>query len=412
MMRILIAEDNKQKVEKLIPFLTESNLAHRDNISICQSAHDVRAELQQNSYDLLILDLMLPLRPESEPQVANAIDLLQEIVETGEYSRPRQIVGLTAFDDAALEAQETFTNHLWTIIKFDHASDAWQGPIENCIRYLSDTREQEREVSYGTDVCVITALRNPEMDAIHRLDWNWKAERPVDNCTFVREGEFQCGSESYSVVSSVARRMGMVDAALLSQKLIREFRPRFIVITGICAGIRDKTDFGDVLYGQQVWDWQNGKIKNEDEKTIFEIAPDQLTANTSVSSYIQNLSNNKSALSSIKDGWPSAPTNELRLLSGPIVSGSCVIASEDMVEQIKLQHRSTIGIDMEAYGVFAAANFASFPQPIAISLKAVCDFADDKKDDTLQPYAAYTSANVMRVLFEEHMNDITSFARG
>jgi nucleoside phosphorylase len=58
---------------------------------------------------------------------------------------------------------------------------------------------------------------------------------------------------------------------------------------------------------------------------------------------------------------------------------------------------------MEAYAVFAASDEAPLPQPKAFVLKGVCDFADDEKNDSLQSYAAYTSASALRALVETYL---------
>ena len=55
------------------------------------------------------------------------------------------------------------------------------------------------------------------------------------------------------------------------------------------------------------------------------------------------------------------------------------------------QNRSVVGLDMETYGVYAAAQAASIPIR-AISLKAVCDKGDKEKNDKYQAYAARVSA--------------------
>ena len=59
---------------------------------------------------------------------------------------------------------------------------------------------------------------------------------------------------------------------------------------------------------------------------------------------------------------------------------------------LKSQHRKLTGIDMETYGVYSAADEAPLPQPSVFALKSVCDFADERKNDDFQAYAAYTSA--------------------
>jgi nucleoside phosphorylase len=63
-------------------------------------------------------------------------------------------------------------------------------------------------------------------------------------------------------------------------------------------------------------------------------------------------------------------------------------------------NRDLLGIDMETYAVYHAAFQSRRPKPTAVSLKAVCDFADPDKNDGFQPYAAFVSAQVIRNFVE------------
>lgn len=74
-----------------------------------------------------------------------------------------------------------------------------------------------------------------------------------------------------------------------------------------------------------------------------------------------------------------------------------------IVDEILTQHRKTIGVEMESYSIFVAAAEAPHPQPRAFSMKAVCDFADEFKNDNHQAYAAYASAGALRLLVERHL---------
>jgi nucleoside phosphorylase len=85
---------------------------------------------------------------------------------------------------------------------------------------------------------------------------------------------------------------------------------------------------------------------------------------------------------------------------GKVTKASAVLADGDVIQEIKSQQRDLIGVEMEIYGMYAAAHSASSPQPRAFALKSVCDFADPDKKDKAQRYAAYASANVLRLLME------------
>jgi nucleoside phosphorylase len=81
--------------------------------------------------------------------------------------------------------------------------------------------------------------------------------------------------------------------------------------------------------------------------------------------------------------------------------GSTVVASRELLEkQVYSQYQHTAGLDMESYVVVYAANHASDPKPIPIIVKSVCDFADSKKSDDYQRFAAYSSCEFAKHLYE------------
>ncbi|TFE36881.1 hypothetical protein E2553_45445 [Paraburkholderia dipogonis] len=101
---------------------------------------------------------------------------------------------------------------------------------------------------------------------------------------------------------------------------------------------------------------------------------------------------------------------DLNLRVGPVASGSAVLANEAIVKEILKHERTLLGIEMEIYGVYAAAAYASFPRPTAFAMKAVCDFGTKVKDDKYQTYAAYTSAQLVREFLERYLCEMRHLA--
>jgi len=85
-----------------------------------------------------------------------------------------------------------------------------------------------------------------------------------------------------------------------------------------------------------------------------------------------------------------------------MASGASVVAAREFAASIAGQHKDLLAIEMEGYAVMAAAECATAPAPIAIVIKSVCDFADAKKTDDWQAYAAYTSAAFADRLFRHN----------
>ncbi len=94
--------------------------------------------------------------------------------------------------------------------------------------------------------------------------------------------------------------------------------------------------------------------------------------------------------------------NPCHVYIGPMACGSTVVANRELLEkQIYTQYQHTAGLDMESYAVVYAANHANDPRPTPIIVKSVCDFADSKKSDDYQRFAAYSSCEFAQFLYEK-----------
>ena len=106
-------------------------------------------------------------------------------------------------------------------------------------------------------------------------------------------------------------------------------------------------------------------------------------------------------LYNIRKGWDDDIPTDLKLVLGPLACGAAVVGNSEIVDDMIKQHsRKTVGLDMESYGMFYATNYGLDSGTIPICLKSISDFADEKKGDGYQKYAAYTSAGFARYLIE------------
>jgi nucleoside phosphorylase/CheY-like chemotaxis protein len=411
-MKILFVDDDNRKIKTIAPILKDRCGIDQDCIHVSYDAMQARQALGETKFDLMILDLLLPLRAVDDPDVRHSTDLLREIVLESDLRKPSMILGITRDMNARIAAEPLFQDHLWTVIEVNETSDEWTQRIVNCVRYLKAGEERSPEAKeYKIDVAILTALPSPELEAVHCLPWEWDVERPLDRTTMVRKGNFKSGGKTFSVVCAAAPRMGMTATAILATKIIAIERPRFVLMTGICAGVEGRVSLGDIVFADPCWDYQSGKhVRDSDGGARFAIAPHQLSVSEAIRTRADQLRRDKSVWRSIEDGWQLPKPSQLNMHIGPLASGSAVIADETQVEQIMTQQRQLLGIEMEAYGLFAAAQSADTPKPTAFAMKSVCDFANSRKDDSAQPYAAYTSAQAARVFLERYMHEIAEFA--
>lgn len=406
-MKVLIVDDSVEKTSAILALLTQQCNIERDDIVTTQTAVDAKRELRNVDFDLLILDILIPVRIEEEPRVNVSVDLLNEIYAEQRLRKPKYIVGLTAYEESKAEVEQHFRERLWTVLYYDPTSVDWLTSIRNSVIYLDERLNQPSKINYDVDLCVITALLDPEETAVTKLPWNWQPPEPLDSSLFFRRGRIESGTGNHSVVLAHAPRMGMVSTALTSAKLIEKFRPRFLVMVGICAAYEGKANIGDVLVADPSWDYQSGKRVREHDTASFEIDPHQLPIPGFVRTRFEQLKNDHHLWSEIKNEWQGTqPETELKLHIGPVASGSAVLDDGQVMLEIKAQHRKLLGVEMEIYGMFAAAEAAGSPRPTPIALKSVCDFGNGTKDDALQRYAAYTSAQALKVFVERHLSEI------
>lgn len=175
--------------------------------------------------------------------------------------------------------------------------------------------------------------------------------------------------------------------AIAVTKGIEIFQPKIVAMSGICAGVSGESNFLDLLVGSICWEYQTGKFK--DNK--FKQEPYQAQINSIIKTEMDQLSENKEFLDSLKSGLYETELKESRIIVAPISSGSAVIADESKMAEIGLQHRKMAGVEMEMYSFYEAAT-QSLCAPAFFGVKAVVDMGDSTKGDTLHTTACIISA--------------------
>jgi hypothetical protein len=198
---------------------------NREGVHVAHTISDARRELRENDFTLLILDIRLPTRAGDPLSHSGTVALLEELSSRQTLRKPQHILGLTAYDEAIREAGPAFVTRTWAVIKFTFESDEWKEQIISCVNYIRSASNNTVSRQYETDLCIITALPIPELEAVTRLPWNWQASEPIDDSTFIKRGEFQSAGISYKVLAAAATKIGMVSAALLTAKLISYAAP-------------------------------------------------------------------------------------------------------------------------------------------------------------------------------------------
>lgn len=331
---------------------------------------------------------------------------LKEISRSNRLLKPKHIIGLTAYEDSLSSSQKTFTDNLWSLILYNEIETVWKQKLTNKITYILAAYSEQRGAgssSYDYDVAIITALKEPELQQIETISTNWKSVRHFQDTTEYQTCELM-GKDGcpMKIVAASTYQMGFVASIYLASKIVHHFKPKLLIMAGIAAGVRGESNYGDILVAEQSWDYNSGKIiAVEDEKDEFLPDPNSLPIRPTLRDLISTLKSRRTYLDKIKSEWKGKATDHpINIHLGPMLSGSAVIATSSLMRRLKKTgSRKIIGIDMETYGVYFVADNA-FPPPLFLSIKSVCDFADEAKDDKYQQYAAYTSARYIKKFIE------------
>lgn len=219
------------------------------------------------------------------------------------------------------------------------------------------------------------------------------------------------GNVQLRVACAKAPKMGLPAAAALTTAAAHLFRPRFLVMPGITAGRRGKTNLGDIIVPDHVTDYGSGKWVEEipaqseaaNGNTRFCPRPEPVTLEAQTLAVCELIKTENVIFDDIRRQWldrnRTSTTNygTPELIVGPTASGAAVVNSEQYWRDIISRNDKVVGIDMEAFGVAYAAEAVRTPlyHPSWLVAKSVCDFGVGKTKDH-QEYAAYTSVRFVR----------------
>lgn len=393
-MKILLVDDELPKIREIMKVIMEVDGINESMIDYSVETNDAREKLQNSIYDLLILDLNMPERLMDDTDENAGAALVDELIGVMSYKKPIEIVILSAYDECENDFMKERYRNAFIMLRYDESSMVWSTKLKAVIEYrlLYSLQMQEHEM---IDVAVISTVP-VETEAVKKLCTSWSKESFPDDVNTYYIGTLSDGEKSKKVVTVQSTDMGMVAAALTTVNLSKHYRPRYIIIVGIAAGIGEH-EFGDILIPSEVWNYSSGKYCGKGDDLVFKPDPKVLQLDARILGLIRQ--DYSEVLLRIKKMWPEKMNSEISICDSSMACGTAVVANKKLVEDHIIAHfRKSGGLDMEAYGVFFAARSLCDSQPIAICIKSVSDFADDDKGDGYQPYAAYTSANFAKYL--------------
>lgn len=380
-MKILILEDSPEKLEAIKIFLL--GLKDKITLSTCANFQQFQALVEREKFDLIIVDLLVPIFPDDkEPvDVASRIVTVTRDHDCGNHYTP--IVALTMFDSAAEENYKDLNDRGVSIATYDQ-SESWKSIIEEKVISCMPNP------SY--DVVIVCALKK-EAKAFEESGYS---VGKVHQQRGLECREIQIGAISGVIVT--APRMGLVGAAIATARSVDLFNPKLVCMAGICAGFQGEANIYDVVVTQVCQQHDFGKwteagfqpehyavqLDHTLELKISEILDDQHFPEIVKKGVVLRAS----------EFPPGEEELKFRIFSAPTSSGNSVVAADEMTKMIKGQHRKAAAFEMESFAVYEAARVAE-SCPKFFTAKAVVDDGGATKGDKFHRVAALLSARTV-----------------
>jgi nucleoside phosphorylase/CheY-like chemotaxis protein len=395
MISVLLVEDGQEKIQSIAEVIS----AYECDLEIRGDVYSAKRALQAKRYDLLLLDINLPRRPDRAPDPDGGLEILRWLRTRGRSSMPTYIVGLTSYEESYLLAVAEFGNLIWAVISVSLAKADWKEKLAKTLGDITAAATPpfagDGSTSY-TDLLIVTALDEPEMQAVLNLPGNFERLHVRNDSSIYYSGRFKKGERSLSVVAVAASDKGFCGTAIATTKGIYAFWPKYVYMPGITAGVEGRVNVGDVIFADLSWDWGSGKFKEENGVEVFYPASYQRRLDETLA---RSASEMKLKFDFLHDIWTRSsavkPSNVPRIMIGAMASGASVLQSSKAVQRVIAQQKDLLAIEMEAFSLLFACQTSPHPRPFGIVAKAVCDNGDRNKNDVYQSYAAYVSAQVL-----------------
>lgn len=406
---ILIIDDKEQKIDNLRKVIC--SISEEINVEEAQTIVDAREKMRDSSYDLLILDMVIPELEGEEPSRTGGSDFLTEIYENPDIKRPLQVIGLTEYEEEFTQQKEEFRDRLWYLLFYSQRDMQWKRNLKSKVTQLMGMKRDFVETLLNRDkydvgiICALSEEFEQLQKAFDGCQWD-DCRLPGLPWLFRTTTVATSSFKDIKVIAACAERPGVCATSILATALYTAARVDAIFMTGVTAGVNyDGLRLDDVIIAESVLDYATGRLEEEEDKKgeikwLREIHQANasnrlLSAATSMArdSEICEDINHELREKNLRDGRDNVQFRKSKTVCGPFV-----MASGTLVDVLKNDERKLQALDMEGFGLYLTAHNL---EKNALWIKAVCDFADIRKGDAHHKCCSYASAAFLYQLLRE-----------
>ncbi|MCS0354651.1 response regulator [Vibrio diabolicus] len=159
MIKVLIVDDNKKRLKKLITKLEQLDNQQYLKIDEAKSSSKAKQLMRVTKYDLLVLDVVLPKRDRETPSANEGIKTLRDIHVKPDFYTPTKIIGITAFIKDMGKFSNEFYERTSVILQAESHSSSWISQIASNVDSLIKTLVSEAQSQSNVTLISIHGIR-------------------------------------------------------------------------------------------------------------------------------------------------------------------------------------------------------------------------------------------------------------
>jgi CheY-like chemotaxis protein len=160
MINILIVDDDTKRQNKLILSIQKMEDIQFLNIVACTNANEAMVSLKSTSFDLMILDVVIPKRSDDKtPSSINGIKLLTDMHKKNIYLTPNKIIGITSFTDDLYDYRDAFQENTSVVLNAQYNDTRWISTIIQNIQSLINTDVQKSSLKKDSVLITLHGIR-------------------------------------------------------------------------------------------------------------------------------------------------------------------------------------------------------------------------------------------------------------
>lgn len=402
MIKILIMDDGETKVARIRKVLEEQCLVYSGDIDVAHSLNSGRKKLTEIFYDLLLLDVVLPVSDGEDIEPGKSENFINEIYTIGRIKKPVYIIGLSQYEDKIEDTSCQYENKLWKLVHYSMKCSDWEEILKHAVESIISTKKQLQKSILGAnqyDYGVLCALPEEfeQMKLASQTKWTKINVESFGFHFFSSELRTSLGN-TLKIVSGCSQMPGMQATAVMASFMISYFNLKGLFMTGICAGFKkddkDSIDFGDIFIAESEYDYGSAKLGEKDGTFDFRPDPKSLECSFDLKTKINSFIEEDDPLNRLPHVLKSVNLNLMTKVPNayfsPGACGSYVVTNKVFMESLMVNHQRKLkGLEMEGFGLYMAGHILGRK---VLLIKAISDFADSNKGDQYHKMCAYSSA--------------------